>query len=155
MWRRAAAGTCAREARRAAAAIWVAYATADSNQPAAAAPQAAGGGVWDEELEAPRPARRALAPLLAICLVVDVCAQILSAGPELYAARETGDSPLAQLFYYLKEAREQCDFRQIFSGALLLPRALAVARVLLSVCCCARHRTALAMPFGSGHDPGG
>ena len=133
MWRRAAAGTRAREARRAAAAIWVACATDDSNQPAAAAPQAAGGGVWDEELEAPRPARRALAPLLAICLVVDVCAQILSAGPEFCAARKSANSQLAQLFYDLKEVRDQCSLGQIASGALPLPRALALACVLRRV----------------------
>ena len=133
----------------------MACATAESNQQAAAVKRATGEGLWHEELEAPRPARRALAPLPAKPLVVHVCAHILSAGPDICAARTSTDDQLAQLFHYLKEVRETCDIEQIFSGALLLPRAFAIARVLLSVCCCARRRTVLAMSFLSGHDPAG
>ena len=36
----------------------------------------------------------------------------------------------------------------------LSPHESAAARVLLSVCCCARHRTVLAMTFESQHHPG-
>ena len=148
-------GPRAREAPRAAAALYVACAKMDLNRHVRAALQAAGEGACHDGLEAPRPARRTLAPLPAKPLVVDVCAHILSAGPDLNAARESTDGQPAQLFYYLKEVREQCDFVQIFSGALLLPRAFAIACVLLSVCCCARHRTVLVVSFDSDHSPGG
>ena len=40
----------------------------------------------------------------------------------------------------------------ILIGAPLLPRASAVARVLLSVRCCARRRTVLAVAFASDQD---
>jgi len=53
------------------------------------------------------------------------------------------------------EARQTCRVVHLVSGALLLPRAFAIACALLSVCCCARHRTVLAMSFESDHDPGG
>ncbi len=107
--------------------MWVACANAASIRHGAAVLSAVVEVSWHEELEAPRPARRALAPLPANCLVVHVCAHILSAGPDICEARTSTDDQLAQLFYYLKEVRETWCLRQIHYGAPLLPRASPVA----------------------------
>ena len=61
----------------------------------------------------------------------------------------------AQHCKYLKEAPRRESHGLPREGALQEPRRLAAACALLSVRCCARHRTVLAMYFAAGHDPGG
>ena len=69
-------------------------------------------------------------------------------------ARASAADWSAQLYYYLKEARETWGGMHICEGAPLSPPESAAAGTLLSVCCSARRRTVLAMSFECGHDLG-
>ena len=57
-------------------------------------------------------------------------------------ARASAADWSAQLYYYLKEARETWGGMHICEGAPLSPPESAAAGTLLSVCCSARRRTA-------------
>ena len=69
-------------------------------------------------------------------------------------ARERAADRPAQLYQYLKEARETWGGVHMCEGAPLSPRESAVACALLSVCCSARRRTVLAKSFEFAHHPG-
>ena len=75
-----------------------------------------------DALEPPRPARRALATFPCQTLSFSTFAQILSSGPETSLTRSRANGRLAQLFYYLKEARERWGADYKLDGASLRPR---------------------------------
>ena len=71
------------------------------------------------------------------------------------ALRAVVANSFAQLCNHLKEGARTWGAVSSGDGAPLLPRASAAACEPLSVCRCARRRTAVAISFDSGHDPGG
>ena len=147
-------GTRARGAHSAAAAIWAAYLAVGKLQAAAAARLRAFIGSDCDGLEPPRLARRARATFPGQPSHSPTFADFCPDGQCRVRARAGAANRSVQLYYYLKEARETWGGVHIFEGAPLSPRESAVACALLSVCCCARRRTVLAMTFEFGHGLG-